>query len=299
MRLCSQCKWHVPESHYLEAWGDILAVDGTASLIQPDDRAPLFQFGLAVGSHVPLRRSPAAKKVMISSPASGKSTRRRLLPLRWNRSLKKGIVTDLPAVALFPVVPVAEVSPVADAPAPPSAAFEILFRPDTSADDGRYANNGWLQELPRPLTKLTWDNVAMISRASARSLDVKTGDVVALKTIGGSVSAPIWIQPGHADGCLSVTLGYGRTRSGEVANGVGFHAGLLRSSAQEWSLPEVRIEKLNRTPRLGFDPASLFLGRQGPHSGANAGGLQGRSSKSAGGSSRTFTAGKSLPALRI
>jgi MoCo/4Fe-4S cofactor protein with predicted Tat translocation signal len=244
----SLCEWHVPESHYLEAWGDVLAIDGTPSLIQP-----LIE---------PLYPGSASLLELISlfidvPPMKGYEIVRRYWQDRlgdasrsWNLSLNKGVVTTPTPRAIPAPVPVTELLPPNAVIGVNGGIYEILFRPDSSADDGRYANNGWLQELPRSLTKLTWDNVAMISPKSGEALGVKTGDMVELKAGGGSVSAPIWIQPGHADGCVSVTLGYGRTKAGEVANGVGFNAGVLRTSALAWSLPDVHIEKLDRTHDL-------------------------------------------------
>jgi molybdopterin-containing oxidoreductase family iron-sulfur binding subunit len=126
--------------------------------------------------------------------------------------------------------------------------LEILFRPDPSVYDGRFANNGWLQELPRPLTKITWDNVALMSPATAQRLGVgyhvsSSGgehgrvitDLVELRYKGRTVRAPVWIMPGHADGCVTVSLGYGRWRSGRVGDKAGFNAYALRTSDAPWN----------------------------------------------------------------
>jgi MoCo/4Fe-4S cofactor protein with predicted Tat translocation signal len=245
----SLCKWHVPESHYLEAWGDALALDGTPSLIQPmieslyPGSASLLELISLFIDVPPLKGYDIVHRFWQGKLREDASN-------SWSLSLNKGIVTGLPPGAFSAAIPVTEILPPNVATSVNESNYEILFRPDSSADDGRYANNGWLQELPRPLSKLTWDNVAMISPKSAEVLGVKAGDVVELKAGDGSVPAPIWIQPGHADGCVSVTLGYGRTKAGEVANGVGFNASVLRTSSMAWSLPDVRIEKLNRTHDL-------------------------------------------------
>ena len=109
-----------------------------------------------------------------------------------------------------------------------AAGLEIAFRTDPAVFDGRFANNGWLQELPKPLTKITWDNVALVSPKTAAALggvrteQTASGHVteVAELTLGGrSVKAPLWVLPGHADGAVTVHLGYGRTRAGRVGNG--------------------------------------------------------------------------------
>jgi MoCo/4Fe-4S cofactor protein with predicted Tat translocation signal len=242
------CGWHVPESHYLEAWGDLLAIDGTPSIIQPLIQ-PLYPASASVSEVISLfiDLPPRGSYDIVHAFWQGKLATG--VTAAWEHSLNKGVVTDLAPNTVALPVQVNGISNPAPTPPQPAADFEILFRPDSSVDDGRYANNGWLQELPRPLSKLTWDNVAMVSPTSAQKLGVKLGDVVTLKTDSGSVDAPIWIQPGHADGCVSVTLGYGRTKAGEVANGVGFNANLLRSSALTWSL-SVQIEKTERTHDL-------------------------------------------------
>ena len=125
----------------------------------------------------------------------------------------------------------------------PNPAFEIVFQTDPSIHDGRYANNGWLQELPKPLTKLCWDNVALVSPATAKRLGLAEdlagrggehgqmiASVVELRYQGQTVRAPAWIMPGHADESVTVYLGYGRTRAGSVGDGRGFNAYLLRTS---------------------------------------------------------------------
>lgn len=112
--------------------------------------------------------------------------------------------------------------------------IEVNFRPDPTIFDGRYNNNGWLQELPKPMTKLTWDNAVLMSPAMALENDLENGDIVSLELDGRSVSGPIWITPGHADGSVTVHLGYGRERTGRVGEETGFNAYPLRSSTEPW-----------------------------------------------------------------
>src|SRR5262249_23216808 len=102
-----------------------------------------------------------------------------------------------------------DLSQPASTRSPQASELEIVFRPDPTIWDGRYANNGWLQELPKPLSKLTWDNVAQLSPATAQTLAVNNGDVLELRYKGRPIEAPAWISPGHADGSVTVTLGYG------------------------------------------------------------------------------------------
>ncbi len=245
----SHCRWHVPESHYLEAWGDILAGDGTPSLIQPvieslyPDTASVLEVISLFVDLPPQKSYDIVRNYWQRNLAT-------TVPNAWENSLNKGVVVGL-ATAAVP----APVQAIRSANAPPkvlspNSPLEISFRPDTAVDDGRYANNAWLQELPRPLSKLTWDNVAMLSPGDAQIMGVTTGDVIRLTTGGSSVDAPVWVQPGHADGCVSVTLGYGRSSVGEVANGVGFNAGSLRSSLDLWSQELVSAEVLGSRHEL-------------------------------------------------
>jgi MoCo/4Fe-4S cofactor protein with predicted Tat translocation signal len=245
----SRCEWHIPESHYLESWGDILAIDGTPSLIQPLIE-PLYPNCVSVSEILSLFIDPVPQKSYEIVHRFWQDKFAADQPNAWDYSLNKGVVVGLPVTVNSASASVSQITSSPPVPIGASSGLEILFRPDASVDDGRYANNGWLQELPRPLTKLTWDNVAMISPKSADTLGLKSGDVVNLKVGGGTVAAPIWIQPGHADGCVSVMLGYGRTKSGEVANGVGFNANLLRSSTLAWSQSGLQIEKTTETHAL-------------------------------------------------
>ena len=89
--------------------------------------------------------------------------------------------------------------------------MEIIFRPDPTIWDGSFANNGWLQELPKPQNKMTWDNAIWISPTTAQQKNLNIGDMVELKYQGRTVTGPIWIMPGHANNSATVHLGYGRT----------------------------------------------------------------------------------------
>ncbi len=147
---------------------------------------------------------------------------------------------------------------------------ELLFQPDPALWDGRFANNGWLQELPNPLTKLTWDNAALLSPATARELSLASEDVVEIEYAGRRVRAPVWVNPGQADNCLAISLGYGRERVGRVGNGVGFNAYALRTGAAPWigHPQELRIRKTGQQYRLAstqthFNMAGRHLVRSG------------------------------------
>ena len=149
------------------------------------------------------------------------------------------------------------------ASAPGAGKFEIVFRLDPTLFDGRFANNGWLQELPKPVTKLTWDNAALMSPKTAEELGISyvhgsssrfssTGgehghalvDVVELTYLGRRIKAPVWIQPGHADGAITLYLGHGRQHAGRVAEGVGFNAYALRTRDAPWFDSGLEARKL-------------------------------------------------------
>src|SRR5581483_6915586 len=155
----------------------------------------------------------------------------------WRRALHDGLVpgTAAPEVAvdLRPDWAAAAARAAGERPTE-RGGLEIVFTPDPTVWDGRFANNGWLQELPKPLSKITWDNAALLAPATARRLGVDSEDVVELVHRGRRVRAPAWIQPGQADGVVSLSLGYGRTLAGRVGNGLGADACALRTSAAPW-----------------------------------------------------------------
>ena len=227
------CHWHIPQAHYLESWGDVRAFDGTVSIIQPLI-APLYEgktahelLSLLLGQAGGVPHSVVHDYWKSQTPAPN-------FEAAWESWLNEGVVagTALPAkpVKLLPDFQ-ARVLQGAPGGRSPGEGLEIVFRPDPTIWDGQFANNGWLQELPKPLTKLTWDNAAMLSLASAERLGVKNGDVLKLRFEDREVQAPVWIMPGHADGCVTVHLGYGRRRAGKVGSNVGFNAYAIRPSS--------------------------------------------------------------------
>jgi molybdopterin-containing oxidoreductase family iron-sulfur binding subunit len=234
------CHWHVPETHALEAWSDARAYDGTATILQPLI-LPLFggksahEF-LAAFSEQPektgydLVRAHWQERLPSADFESA-----------WRRAVHDGVIegTALPEKA---VRATAASVPASSSPAA-GGGWTVLFRPDATVWDGTYANNGWLQELPKPLTKLTWDNAALLSPSTAAKLGVENEDAVELSAGGRRVTAPAWILPGQADGCVTVAFGYGRTRCGGVANGKGFDAYPLRTTGGLWASAGLEIRK--------------------------------------------------------
>jgi MoCo/4Fe-4S cofactor protein with predicted Tat translocation signal len=254
------CQWHVPEAHALESWGDTRAFDGTISLVQPLI-APLYGGRSAHELLAVLIEGTARPGYEIlrehwrSRLASGDFER------EWRAALHDGVVAG---TALPPRVPALRLGLPAGAPAGGAqGTLEVAFRPDPAVWDGRFANNGWLQELPRPLTKITWDNAARVSPATAERLGVGSEDVLELELGGRKLAAPVWVDPGHADESLTLALGYGRTRAGRVGTGVGFDASRLRTAAAPWAAAGCAARRTgDRQPLATTQTTSLIVGRQ-------------------------------------
>ncbi len=222
------CHWQVPAAHYLESWSDARAGDGTVTLIQPlvaplyDGRTPHDIVGALLSSDTAQSSHDAVRAYWQERTKLKGDDFEKF----WRRALHDGMVagTAAPEKAVT-------ARPVDPASIPGGGkGREIVFRADASAFDGRFANNGWLQELPRPQTKLTWDNAALVSPATAARLGVENHQVVELGCRGRTVRAPIWILPGQAPDSITVHLGYGRRRVGQVGEGAGFDAYALRTS---------------------------------------------------------------------
>ncbi|MGK3993155.1 TAT-variant-translocated molybdopterin oxidoreductase [Sorangium sp. So ce1024] len=227
------CDWFVPAAHDLEAWGDARAYDGTISLIQPLIE-PLFQ-------------GRTASEVLTVFAGEPRRTARELLrdawrarrggadfEAFWEEALRRGLVEGTAAprtiTALRPDGIAAALAQLAAAPPAAADAIEIAFSADANVYDGRFANNPWLLELPDPMTKLTWDNAALLSPDTAKALGVESEDMVDIELRGRTLSIPVLVAPGHADGTVSLKLGYGRSGAESIAAGVGFNAYRLRTS---------------------------------------------------------------------
>jgi molybdopterin-containing oxidoreductase family iron-sulfur binding subunit len=252
------CHWHIPETHYLEMWGDVRGHDGTVSIVQPLI-APLYNGHSAyevvsalseagVRSGYDIVRSYWAGQRGASATAP-EPTVGSLVQLpgaaalspfdkEWRRWLHDGVI---PGTAFAPkVVTLQSGGP---APAAPSPGLEVVFRPDPSVYDGRFANNGWLQELPKWLTKLTWDNAALLSPGTADRLNLVSGDVVEVKQGSNTLRIPVWLAPGHASDTITIHLGYGRERAGRIGTGIGFGVNALRTSGSPDALSGIDVIK--------------------------------------------------------
>jgi len=240
------CQWHVNESHYLETWGDARASDGTVTILQPLI-APLYG-----GKSVYELTALLAGQAEATGHEVVQSYWRKQHPgadfdAFWRKSLHDGWI----AGTTFTPKSVSLKSTTF----PPSAvsdgkSIEINFRRDPCVYDGCFSNNGWLQELPKPMSKLTWDNPVLIGPAMAARMGLKTEDLVTLELDGKKVTAPVWIQAGHPDNSVTVFLGYGRRRAGRVGTGAGFDMYPLRYSATPWFTTGVSITKAGGTYKL-------------------------------------------------
>jgi molybdopterin-containing oxidoreductase family iron-sulfur binding subunit len=215
----------VPEAHYLESWSDARAYDGTASIVQPLI-APLFH-GRTAHEVVAVMAGETKSgyelvKGFWTAKATGDANR------FWNQSLNDGVVANTAYPLRAMQVNGGAIGGVA--PSQPASGVELIFRHDPTLYDGRFANNGWLQELPKPTTKIAWDNVAHMSVATAQRLGVANEDVVRIEYRGKAIDMPIWMTPGHADESVTLHFGSGRRAVGRVGNGAGFDVYPLRTS---------------------------------------------------------------------
>jgi MoCo/4Fe-4S cofactor protein with predicted Tat translocation signal len=239
------CHWQIPESHFLESWSDARGYDGTATIIQPLI-APLYGSKSAHELVAALSDRPERSSYDLVREFWSKGHVTPEFDAAWRRWLHDGVVPDTAypprTVSAARASVTSGASRTAAAPAQ-AQGLEVSFRNDPSILDGRFANNGWLQELPKPITRLTWDNAVLVSPATAARLNAAgrpgyqggehgqiLSDVVELRYRGRAVRGALFAVAGHPDGCATVHLGYGRTRAGQVGTGAGFNANVLRTS---------------------------------------------------------------------
>ena len=233
--------WHINGTHYLEQWGDVRTFDGTASIIQPLI-APLYNGKSEYEFISSLIGSPeSAGYDLVRKYWQGQGAMKGDFDAAWRKALYVGYIAD----TAFPVKTVsakgAGVPETANKIS--SSQMEVIFRRDPLIYDGRFSNNAWLQETPKPLSNLCWDNAVLISPNQAKHLNLATGDIVEIDVNGRKVQGPIWPQPGHPDNSITVFVGYGRMGAGRVGNGFGFDAYKIRSSDAPW-YAETKIRKV-------------------------------------------------------
>ncbi|MGA8222233.1 MAG: TAT-variant-translocated molybdopterin oxidoreductase [Candidatus Acidiferrales bacterium] len=238
------CHWHVNAAHFLEAWGDSRAYDGTVGVIQPLI-APLYDghSALQIVSILAGQAGKSGHDLVRDYWKAQRPEKDKAFEAFWETSLHDGLMagTALPPISVSVRPDLANQEP--PAPSKEATSLEIVYRSDPAVFDGQFANNGWLQELPKPITKLTWDNAAMISPATAQKHGLATGDYVKLQLGTRDTKAGIMIVPGHADDSITLHLGYGRRRAGQVGTGPGFNANFIRTSSAPWIAGGVQVEK--------------------------------------------------------
>lgn len=223
-------KWHAPQAHYLESWGDTRSADGTICAVQPmilplwDGMSELDVLNRLAGNEHPV--GPQLVRDTFAQVAGGGD-----LEAKWTEFLRRGFLPGTAWPEAAPALNAGGAVGLASAYRPaPSGALEVAFTPSSTIDDGRYANNGWLQETPDFATKVTWDNAALVSPATAKALGLSTGDMIELSAGDRTIEAAALVAPGHADDALSIALGYGRVNITHVTDNVGFDAYPLRTT---------------------------------------------------------------------
>jgi MoCo/4Fe-4S cofactor protein with predicted Tat translocation signal len=242
----AHCQWHLPESHFLESWSDARSFDGAISIIQPLI-SPMYSTKTAHellhfmtnqewrGDYDIVRDYWRSQKIGADFEQA------------WRQALHDGWIagSQLPPISISPSAKI------------PSAAgnarsedhqekLEICFSPDPTVWDGRFANNGWLQELPKPFSKITWDNPALISPALAQRLQLISGDMVELRAQERTLALPVWVTPGQAENVITVHLGSGRSQVGRVGKNAGFNGYILRYSQSLWSASGLEVIKTGK-----------------------------------------------------
>ena len=234
------CQWHVPATHELESWGDARAYDGTVSIIQPLI-APLYNGKSALEFVALLSGQADATGYDLTRAYWQKQHTGADFEQFWRKSLHDGWIEGT-TFAPKSVSAKSAAAPPESKPADPNS-IELNIRRDPTIYDGQFANNGWLQELPKPMNKLTWDNAVLMGPEMADRMGIKTIDVVELELDGKKVRGSVWIQVGHPDNSVTVFLGYGRKRAGRVGTGQGFDVYPLRTSANPWIATGLTVRK--------------------------------------------------------
>jgi len=243
------CHWHLPTGHAFEQWSDLRAADGSVSVAQPVI-APLYdtrsahQLLALMAGHDVQDDGQSLVRAQFERHAGSEAQ-------RWQDCLRRGAVAGSESPGLSLPEPIAPSPPVLASLA--SGCVWGLFERDAAIGDGTDANNGWLQELPRPFTSITWGNAAVLGPATARAFGLQSGDTVRLCRAddagGAGVEAPVWVQTQHAENTVSVALGHGRRAAGRIGDGVGVDAAALRSA--DGRPIALRIERMqNRAPHV-------------------------------------------------
>lgn len=261
---CEVCQWLIPMAHPYEHWSDAPAYDGTMSIMQPLIH-PLYGGKslhdiMAAFTETPEKSDYETVRDYWRAKHTGAD-----FETWWRHSVHDGFIKDS---ALQTVNATAKLIPAAASAAPSGSGYELSFHADPFILDGRYANNAWLQELPRPITRLTWDNAVVVSDKTARDLNVTDEDRVAIDYNGHTVWGAIWRVPGQPDGAIGLSLGYGRTRGGRAANGAGFNPFVLRPASSPYYVTGANVRKLGEKFHLAAVQHHFAMeGRRPVHAG--------------------------------
>jgi molybdopterin-containing oxidoreductase family iron-sulfur binding subunit len=261
------CTWMVPAAHAFESWGDVRALDGTVTIMQPLI-APLYEgrtetelFGCFIDAQNGRSAHDLVKDYWTRAHAkqtgSWTITDPKGQPFKsaesfWQHALHDGFITGTAAAG----APAGSQPPAAGSQPPAasgqpaaSGGMEIIFRPDPTIWDGRFANIGWLQELPKPFSTITWDPSVWVGRKYALDNKLDQGDLVDVKYRGATVRLPVWPIDGHPEGAITVFFGYGRRLTGRVGTppddvAKGFDVFRLRHSDAPWFDSGAEITKV-------------------------------------------------------
>ena len=241
------CSWNIAMNHYFECWGDAMTYDGHVSIVQPQIM-PLFDSKSIIQILSPIVYSKeqsaydTVKNVWKSNIIKSGNFDR-----EWDKVLHDGLYKK-PIFKKLNVRPASKISTaVLNNYSLDNDKFEIVFCPSSSVYDGRYANNGWLQEIPKPITSLTWDNAALISMKVAKKLNIKNGQMLEISVGDNTINIPAFITPGQNQKSITLELGYGRKFNGRIGNEVGFNVYPLRSSDSPSFILNGSIKVLNET----------------------------------------------------
>jgi len=241
--------WHINQTHFLEEWNDTQSSNGTIGITQPQIR-PLFNgvsnielMGIIINAELKKGYNLVQntwRNIVLSNFES-----------IWNQSLHDGVFSkkiNSPnnrsvSKRLIQNNLIPKTTSVGNN-------IELVLKPSASTYDGSFANNGWMQEMPNPVSKLTWDNAAQMSHSTAKSLGVKNEDVIKISHGSEYVLLPVWILPGQADNSISVELGYGRSNIGRIGNNVGQNTYQLMNSAGDFLINNISVEKIGATYSL-------------------------------------------------
>ncbi|MEM1245485.1 MAG: TAT-variant-translocated molybdopterin oxidoreductase [Acidobacteriota bacterium] len=254
-----KCDWQVAKSHALEAWGDVRSMDGTLSIVQPLIE-PLYQTRTIDEVLSLVAGRPSSDYDLVRATWQGELGDS--FEDAWRKTLHDGFLEGSAEAVKSLIVDDTAVSEESKAIGGHGEGLELQLMPDGGVFDGRFANNGWLMELPRSINKITWDNAAIIAPSTAEEAGFKTNDVVSVSMGDHSIDLPVWVQPGQAAGTVTVHLGFGRERAGRVGNGVGANAYHLRDSKHPWRHHGVELARTGRQRKLATTQTHFNLDQQ-------------------------------------